>query len=528
MKSPMPFEEGKILSQIMVRFENPGLLVRVIWVATVLLLPVTSLPLLVDLSGATTVAPPSNLLLFLVVPIWLLPYLLRKGRLPQEASSFLFFLFVALISVAVAMFLGTPIYRDQSLLDEAPKAMITLAMAATAFFIAAAWVFQDLGNLKFTLKLINLSGLVLLVWSIIQAVFVLFANSDYPSTLLQIQRLFVSGSNALFGSRVNGFAYEPSWLAHQLNMVYLPVWLAASLRGYSAHRARLGRISLENLLLLGGAFVLIMSFSRVGWLSFLLVVTYIMVGFILRMVNKTAVYLHNRQLSNGKTPRQSKAIKGVLSLFFFTLFLILFVALLVGLIYLGSRIDPRIERIVQENPLKSGDRWLSFYEVTNQLAFAERVVYWHSGWEIFNDYPILGVGLGNVGFYFKDNMPAFGWGLTEVAVLLNRLDHIPNTKAIWARLLAETGVVGLAAFLGWLFIQWKSASLVTQSKEPVLRTVGLASQLVLIGFIVEGFSIDSFALPYFWFSMGILAAAGGLTRKELRLIHERREVLSHG
>ena len=70
---------------------------------------------------------------------------------------------------------------------------------------------------------------------------------------------------------MTGFAYEPSWLAHQLNLVFLPVWLAATLKGYSA-QPKFWRISLENVLLLGGIFTLYISASRIGWLSFLLVV----------------------------------------------------------------------------------------------------------------------------------------------------------------------------------------------------------------------------------------------------------------
>jgi hypothetical protein len=528
MKSPVPVEDRKAFSQPVSISKVHRLFVQIVWVGIVLLLPLTSLPLLVELSGATTVAPPSNVLLLLLALVWLFPYLLRKGKLPKETFSFLFFLVVVLISVSAAIFWGTPVYRGQNYLNEAPQAMITFVMAATAYFVAAAWLLQDRENLNLTLKLINLSGLFLLVWSVLQAGYVLFANSNYPPAMVQLQGLLVSGSNPLFGSRVNGFAYEPSWLAHQLNMVYLPVWLAATLTGYSAHRFRLVRVSIENILLLGGVFVLIMSVSRVGWLSFLLVTLYVAVNFTLRMVGKFSVYIQNRPISSGGVPKESKLIKLGLSLTLFTSFLILFVILIAGLIYLGSRVDPRIERIIQTNPLKSGDRWLSFYEVTNQLAFAERVVYWHSGWQIFNDHPILGVGLGNAGFYFKENMPAFGWGLTEVAVLLNRLDHIPNTKAIWARLVAETGLIGLAAFLGWLFIQWKSARLVVQSKEPILRMAGLAGHLVLVGFIIEGFSVDSFALPYFWFSMGVLSASGGLARNSFRFLQDRREVLMHG
>jgi hypothetical protein len=54
-------------------------------------------------------------------------------------------------------------------------------------------------------------------------------------------------------------------------------------------------------------------------------------------------------------------------------------------------------------------------------------------------------------------------------------------------------------------------------KDPVIKVAGLTGQLVLIAFIVEGFSVDSFALPYFWFSAGLLSASAYLARQEMKL-----------
>ena len=45
--------------------------------------------------------------------------------------------------------------------------------------------------------------------------------------------------------------------------------------------------------------------------------------------------------------------------------------------------------------------------------------------------------------------------------------------------------------------------------------VGFTGQLVLLAYIIEGFSIDTFALPYVWISMGIMIATTSLYRKQL-------------
>jgi len=36
--------------------------------------------------------------------------------------------------------------------------------------------------------------------------------------------------------------------------------------------------------------------------------------------------------------------------------------------------------------------------------------------------------------------------------------------------------------------------------------VGLTGQITIIGLIVEGFSLDTFALPYYWMTLGLVVA----------------------
>ncbi len=74
--------------------------------------------------------------------------------------------------------------------------------------------------------------------------------------------------------------------------------------------------------------------------------------------------------------------------------------------------------------------------------FAERILYWETGWNIFNDHPLIGVGLGNYGFYFEKYMPAFASALDEPREILFRANYQANNKNLWTRLLSETGIIG--------------------------------------------------------------------------------------
>lgn len=494
------------------------LLCQLLWAAAVIALPITSYPLLVRLTPSSTIAPLTSIFLVALGLVWLLPRLLRGGVLPVESRPLLWFVLAAVVAWAVSLLNNVPAFRQLSPLKEGIKAFATLGVGLAAFFVPAAWLASDQKNLKRTWVLINLAGAVIIAWSMVQAYFVIFNHGDYPFKMIQFQRLFSARrGDTLIQSRVTGFTYEPSWLAHQLNLVFLPLWLAATLRGVSAHRklriknTRLCA-SVENVLLLGGLFILYLSASRVGWLSFLLVVASQAVVLNLRLARRIQGMVSAR-LSIGwfisARSAWEKATRAAISAVLLVCFGAMYVAFGLGMLHLGARFEPRLAKILKRNPFAA----TSFYAFTNQLAFAERTVYWGTGLEIFASHPFLGVGLGNAGFYFTEKMPAYGWGLVEVKKLFYRWTSLPNIKSLWVRIPAETGLVGFGIFLGWFFLLWQSTRLGRASVDPWLKTLAWAGTFAWIAFLVEGFSIDSLALPYFWFAMALISAVRACGRR---------------
>jgi O-antigen ligase len=184
--------------------------------------------------------------------------------------------------------------------------------------------------------------------------------------------------------------------------------------------------------------------------------------------------------------------------------ILVYSGLFAGAGYILSKIDPiRMARLFDFSAIKEQ----SFFHWANQNVFAERIVFWQAGWEIFNDYPLLGVGPGNAGYFFPQKLSAFSLALTEVRTLLYQWATLPNIKSLWVRLLAETGIVGFALFLSWGYVLWRSAQFLRSRRGPVFQMVGLAGSFVIVGLIIEGFSLDTFALPYYWFSFGIITGA---------------------
>ncbi len=466
-----------------------------VWALFLVLLPVTSLPLLVDLTGASTVAPASAIPLAWLVVAWFVPFLLRGGRLPRLAAPFLGFISVALLASAAAFWINIPSFKNKSIVSQELPALATLALGAAFYLLVSAWLTDD-GRLRRSLQLINLSGLLLLAWSGAQIYVITALDNRYPPILLTIQSLV--SIQDLFPNRISGFSYEPSWLAHQLNLVYLPFWLAASVQRFSAHRQRFWLFSVENVLLAGGVVVLLFAISRIGLLSFLLVLSYLVLQGSLALIRRVRA----RLLSQNLTARNRRWLKVGVSIVLAFMLLMVYLAVLLGIAYGLSQVDERLADLFKPELFVSA----SLYSLTSRLQFAERVVYWATGWRIFNDYPLLGVGLGNAGFFFPDKMPSYGWNLWEITRTFNIWSIIPNTKSMWIRVLAETGILGMAFFATWFLFLWRGAWTVRKGRHRLHTTAAMAGQFTILAFIVEGFSIDSFAMPYLWIAMGILTA----------------------
>jgi hypothetical protein len=471
-------------------------------------MPITSFPLLARLAGGAEVAPAAILPLGWLVLFWFIPYLFKKGAIPRESIPFLFFISVAIIASAAAFFLNIPPFKSAGILGNEIRAILTLFIGAAFYLVTASWFSKSQTRLSFFLKWINISGIIVILWAIIQAIYVFLFNGNFPAGFFYFQSLF--STQELFTKRISSFAFEPSWLAHQVNLFYLPFWLGASISGTSAHRFRLWKISLENILFVLGAGVVFIA-SRVGTLALLLVFAFVVLYANIRLARRLQRWSLAR--FSHFLPFMKKALHFILPLILLIAFLGLYVLAVVGLVYLLSHTDARLKFLFQPQSLME---WFKLnrnpYVLFNNLKFAERFVYWVVGWHVFNIHPILGVGLGNAGFFFERELPSYGWFLPEVMDLYYRASALPNIKSLWVRLLAETGIVGFSSFITWFYVLFKSSWLERLSQNPIFRTVGWSGLFVLLAFIFEGFSTDTFALPYLWVSLGIVSAVGALIR----------------
>ena len=127
------------------------------------------------------------------------------------------------------------------------------------------------------------------------------------------------------------------------------------------------------------------------------------------------------------------------------------------------------------------------------FAIVQRLAFWTAAGRMFASNPIGGVGLGNYETRYQD----FNLGRWE--------DSLGHAHNFYLNMAAETGIVGLAAFLVFLAVLLVAARRAAGS-APVLRTVAIASLGSIGAFVVHNM-VDS----VFVGGMGVvLGAAAGL------------------
>lgn len=458
----------------------------ILWWMLLLALPITSFPPILRVLGGNSVAPLSLIPLVILALTTILPTILKTKRVPVVVTPLLLLFIVGVIATAAGYFQDFPSFRETATFRNALEGFLTL-ITGVAFFLAPIYMIKSERDLKNSLHFIYIAFGVILLFCLLQASTWLIKDIEYP--LHKFQEL-ISSSGKIFIRRVYGLAFEPSWLAHQLNILFIPLFLAASYHGFEHSKIKLfRRFSLEVVLLIASVGLLFLSFSRIGWITGLLLLAVMLFRWGNRVIDRT-----DKPGVTYPWWRRLVIWFGLLS--FLTV-------LAIGLGFVLTKIDPRTVKLFDLERLRN----FGFLGWASQLGIAERVVFWMAAYQVYLLHPLLGVGFGGAGYFFQYVMPSYGFRLPEIAEVITTGSFIPNAKNLWVRLLSETGVIGFICFLLWLYVVAKAAFGLEKDTQPVIyRFVGMFGKLSLLALVVEGFSTDTFGLPYFWLVFGIVVA----------------------
>ncbi len=484
--------------------------IRFLWAAALLCLPVTSFRWFPGLGETTYVRPLAFFPLALLLPLLLVRLARKQMAAPFPGSMVVLLAFgLALMTATVFGALEAPLsLRGQTYWGRALRAWATLAIGLT-FFLSAAWMNKDEDELKFSLRWL-LAGFGLdILWSMVQAL--AFYTPLLDKVTVTHWQLAFSMRELVKTNRVSGLAYEPAWLAGQIATMYLPWLFAAVLTGMRLTRFRW----LEALLLAASGLLLLATYSRGGLVTALgaVALTFLLVG---GQVIKDgwrwflAGFRRSGLALRGKGNVRAWVTGAGLRL---GLIALAALALLSAGVILGQKgYMTRLWNTQAES--------LTDFIVENSAG--ARAAYTWGALGAYDRSPWLGVGLGASGFYIYQNLP--DWALTTVPEIARQLSPTnrlyPNPKNLYVRILAESGLLGLALFAAfWLGLLGDALAFLR--KPGLLRFLGIAGLCSWLAVSFYNGTQDSFATPNIWVNLGILVGMTRLTPSPANALEER-------
>jgi hypothetical protein len=191
------------------------------------------------------------------------------------------------------------------------------------------------------------------------------------------------------------------------------------------------------------------------------------------------------------------------------------VAALAGVIYVAGMRNEFFARIWSYWTDKK-ERSLSGY--FEYLGFGARFTYGGTALAVYSGYPVAGVGLGNYAYYFEEFLPDTPIAATPEILRIVTPDagrnRLITPKNFYYRLLAETGLVGTAAFFAFVVAVLGCALFLWFSPQGEEKYWGQAGLLGLVAFAFGAISFDSFALPNMWIVFGMITASAWIFSKK--------------
>lgn len=481
-------------------YSPPPALIRLFWGLFLITLPVTSFPYFPPAMGGEALVRPLSLypliVLFILV---ILPKLFTKP-IPKTVLVLLPFVIIAITSSLLSLLRGIEPSLGVSAQARVLRGLSTLAIGCT-FYLATSILPENISDLRFTLRWVYLGCALAMLAATFQAKYILDKDVRLFEDLSKIQAHL--SIRRLLPDRVSGLTYEPHWFASQLILLLLPWTLSAVMHNYSVFKLRWKRLTVELLLTLWGIILMPFTYSRAGAINLVgLMICAVIFRPILTRPSRYDPSLHPRRWMK-RIKKYRVLLEGLLAL--------LLVSVPIYFIGIKNAFFARIWSYWQEH---HGN----MTEYLSYLGFDARIAYAEAAYAMYQEYPFLGVGLGNYALYFEEMLPYRPIANTPEVLLMitpeKGRDRLITAKNLYLRLLAESGIVGSLAFACFLIAVSGCALYLWLSKENSWRYWGHASILGILAFALSAVTFDSFVIPNMWIVFGLITAA---TKVEKRL-----------
>lgn len=169
----------------------------------------------------------------------------------------------------------------------------------------------------------------------------------------------------------------------------------------------------------------------------------------------------------------------------------------------GKQITESIEeRIDSLNFSKN----LKFSASENAVSNKSRLGIQYAMFEVYKDNPVFGTGWGQQAFESRFHYPI--WATTHnyefrTKYLNEEIKSFPPGYNMYLRILTETGIIGLASFLFFIYVISAKLKIYYKTRKDHNYIV-IALIVSFVGYFLNWLQIDSFRLYGFWICLAIL------------------------
>ena len=451
-----------------------GLSYRALSVATVVTLPLVSVPLL-PATAATAVTPVSVVFAtLLVVGHTLLGA--RSLHLPR------WLIIGGLVTAMAVVASYLPVIVDLSAYGVDPSQAVSRALRAIATLLAsgvyvAAFFVMVRSTHVGTERLIRIAMAAAAIHAVV-ALLALATVIGVPglSDVYRVLReaLTTSGANPIGGlRRVAALSFEPSFAGFEYVGWWLPITVAM------AFTVRMRWIGIGLTAVFGTAAAA--TFSLTAALG-------------LAIVASVAGTIH------------AGTLRGALRRAMFVFGAVVALSVLLVLPPVVSVLD----RIGQQLPLIVSGEFAE--RGPRDPSLAVRGALLHTGVDVAVAHPATGAGFGLAGYRFSEHRPAWTFVNPYMAEYVRYLEDpdgrvFPSAKNLYVRAWSEAGPLLVLTLLALIVLAFRrSVALVRRGpRDDAHRWLGLAAALGIAGSAAAYLSLDSFAIPYLWAWLGIVA-----------------------
>ena len=154
----------------------------------------------------------------------------------------------------------------------------------------------------------------------------------------------------------------------------------------------------------------------------------------------------------------------------------------------------------------------------------DRWYLWKLAWKVFLDYPIIGVGQGNISWNIGKYQPLedlkYRRGVAGKAV-----------HSLYFTLIPELGIIGILLFSGMLYYSYKDLKRILKKEKEFLLKQNQSKEIIqqlhkirfiifgitgaMLGYLVSGVFLSVLYYPHFWLLISLCVALKNIVQNQI-------------